>query len=631
MVKLNHIHTTTNNLAPRNNASHFSVWVESAKVVQKVVAIIWWKTNDTLQIASILWINQHDFREKIIEIINFDKDIKKIEIPDNGKTKEVVNSIASENHPLIEVMRLIPGETVTNINFSGIKKLNDNLWQAFTDVLIEKFQEKIKNNFRKNTNVLNEKSRMIRTNYKNLTFSSPAIDAKKVFFEWKNKKDFTLDLIKELERDIEQISIKLGKSKDEVADLITNNVDFSVWESVLKNPADEKEKLKVFYEAEISSREWLWNPDLIVTKFDIENIKRHAQNAIEIEKEVLEKFRWIYFTFNDVKYKTVINDINWNSWINPILLRYVRKYSDAWLINPPELNELVNNYIAELNSRFDFISPSIDLERDLIIASRINEWIHKWTLYVDDLLYTYKWTLSKDSFFEVTKWKSGMNAFIDIKDMWIDNLYEFKLLWKKLIAWELSEDDLLKAWNKVTKKFIDTVNSLKEIYWDKIKISLGWDEIYLFIEWASKDEEKEILENLNKIMNRNHLKSRISHNFNSWSWIKQECFNRLDKLTSLNKRVEEKIESLVIENKMEHILHVPNNISLNIDKWLESFAINNLNDIINSILQKIDTKIFKFITSPLEWDNFDLWVIWETKIEFKWYKNSLMEININKI
>lgn len=631
MVKLNHIHTTTNNLAPRNNASPFSVWMESAKVVQKVIAIIWRKEVDTLKIVSVLSTTKQDFKQKIIEIINFDKDIKKIEIPNNGQSKEILNSIASENHPLIEVMRLIPGDTVTNINFSGIKKLNDNLWQTFTDILIEKFQAKIKKNFKENIKVLNEKSRIIRTNYKNLTFSSPSIDAKKVFFEWKNKEEFTLDLIKELEADIEKIAIKLGKTKNEIDDLIKNNIDFSIWESVLKNPADEKEKLKVFYEAEISSREWLWNPDLVATKFDIENIKIHAQKAKEIENIILRDFREIYFEFNSVKYKAVVNDINWIPGINPILLRYVRKYSDAWLVNPPELNELIKNYINELNSRFDFISPSINLERDLMIASRINQWIHKWTLYIDDLLYTYKWTLSKDSFFEITKWKSGMNAFIDIKDMWIDNLYEFKLLWDKLIAWELWEDDLLKAWNKVTKKFIDTVNSLKETYWNRIQISLWGDEIYLFIEWATKEEEAWILENLNKIMNRNHLKSRISHNFDNWGDTKKDNFAKLDKLTSLNKRVEEKIESLVIENKMEHILHVPNNISLNIENWLENFAIWNLDNIINSILQKIDEEIFEFITSPIEWKSFDLWIIWESRVIFKWWKRSLMEININKI
>ncbi len=589
------------------------------------------KTSDTLKISPILSTNQHEFREKIIEILNSDKNIKKIEIPHDRKTKELINSIVSENYPLIEVMRLVPGETVTNITFSWIKKLNDNLGQNFTDTLLEKLQDNIKNNFKKNTTWLKESSRIIRTNYKNLTFSSPNINVGKSFFEWKNKDEIISNLITELNPDIEKISIKLWKDKSEIETLIRENLDFAIWESILKKWATDKEKLKVFYEAEISSREWIGKSWLDSTKFNLKNIENHSIKARNKEFEIIEKYYDKEFEFNKIRYKAIVKDINWITTINPILLRYVRKYGETWLVNPPELNELTKNYINELNSWFDFISPSINLDKDLIIAKKINSWIKKWSLDIEDLVYTYKWTLSRESFFEITKWRSWMSAFIDIKDMWIDNLGEFKILWDKLLDWKLAEDDLLKAWNKVTKKFIDTVKSLKEIYWDKIQISLGWDEIYLFIEWVSKNEEREILSNLNKVMNKNHLKSRISHNFDDWKWWKKDYFSKLDKLTSINKSVEEKIESLIIEKKMEHLLKVPDNISLNIEKWLENLVLWDLTNIINPILQKIDKKIFDFITSPIEWKIFDLWIIWGTRIIFRWWKNSLMEININKI
>lgn len=593
--------------------------------IQKVSIIHSSENNkDVLKIDKIEW-NINETRRKIIEILMLNKNINKIEISNNHETKEILNNIISKNYPLIEVTRIIPNWYITNITFWWIKKLNDNLGQEFTDLLLNNLQNKFKENFR-NTNLAEWNARIIRSNYKNITFSSQDLD-NNIFWNWRNKEKIINDLIQKLSKDIDDEAIKVWKSRDEIEKLIKENLDFSAWTSKLKEDWDLKEKLKVFYEAEISSKKWIWDNELKDNIFDIKDIYKNAQNAINIEKEIFNKFDDKYFRFSETDYKVVISDIDWNKSINPILLRYVRKYSDDWKIEPKELNDLVKNYISELNSWFDFISPSINLEKDLEIAQRINDWMKKWELSRDDILYTYKWTLSKESFFSKIKWKSWVSSFIDIRDMWIDNLGEFRILRDKINTNSLSEDDLLKAWNKVTKKFINTVSELKSIYWDKIKISLWWDEIYIFVEWVNKNNCYNFLENLNNVMNKNNLKSRITHNFSNT----KESFANLDKLTLINKKIEEKIEKIVTDNKKESILKTPENISLNIEKWIEEKIIYNIDDLTKAITNKIDDKILNFISQPIDWKYINLWNINWFRVEFRWWKNSLMEINITKI
>lgn len=50
--------------------------------------------------------------------------------------KRLLGNILAKNHPLIEVLRLLPGNNVLNVSFAGIKKLNDTYGQAFVDALL---------------------------------------------------------------------------------------------------------------------------------------------------------------------------------------------------------------------------------------------------------------------------------------------------------------------------------------------------------------------------------------------------------------------------------------------------------------------------------------------------------------
>lgn len=589
--------------------------------------IIW----NTLVINKSIKLNKNWFKSNILGILS-DQNIKKIKLLNlDSESKEIINQIISENYPLIEVIRLIPGETVTNITFSWIKKINDTLGQCFTDKILEILQNTIKWNFRKNTANLDWNSRIVRSNYKNLTFSSPEINISEVFFNSQSKNNIINELVQSLNIEIEQISIKNWKNINEIKNIITENLDFSLWESKLETDTSDKDKLRVFYEAEIISRKNLWKKDIISEVFNMRNIKIHAIEASLLEEEIIEKFKEKNFEFNWIEYKAIIKDIDWIYSINPILLRYVRKYADEEKVKPVELNKLTKQYIKELNSWFDFISPSINIEDDIQISQNINESINKWTINSSDLMYTYKWSLSRDAFFQVIKSKIWLNAFVDIKDMWIDNLNDFKRLRDKLIDGKLSEYELLEAGNSITQKFIKTVNDLKNIYEDKVYISLGWDEIYIFIEWISKAEENEILSSLNTVMNNNNLKSRISHNFDDEKINdKIENFDNLDKLTKINKAVEEAIEALTYSTNTHSLLKVPDSISLNIEKWLENLALNKLDDIITSILLKIDDRILEFIRKPIDWKVLHLWEVHWFKIILKWWKNSLMEINIIK-
>lgn len=57
--------------------------------------------------------------------------------------KRILANMLAKNHPLIEVLRLIPGNDVVNVSFAGIKKLNDIYGQSFVDRLLLFSKERI--------------------------------------------------------------------------------------------------------------------------------------------------------------------------------------------------------------------------------------------------------------------------------------------------------------------------------------------------------------------------------------------------------------------------------------------------------------------------------------------------------
>lgn len=61
-----------------------------------------------------------------IQTIHFDPSM-------DSTKKRILANILAKNYPLVEVLRLIPGNTVANVSFAGVKKLNDIYGQNFVD------------------------------------------------------------------------------------------------------------------------------------------------------------------------------------------------------------------------------------------------------------------------------------------------------------------------------------------------------------------------------------------------------------------------------------------------------------------------------------------------------------------
>lgn len=133
---------------------------------------------------------------------------------ETGK-KRILANILAKNHPLIEVLRLIPGNDVINISFSGIKKLNDTYGQGFVDALLLSGKNKILESMEKTSQTWGksgEHVRLVRDDYKNLTLSAPpGSDTISLLFQGSSdKKVFLKNVLENMSGDIESLAREKG-------------------------------------------------------------------------------------------------------------------------------------------------------------------------------------------------------------------------------------------------------------------------------------------------------------------------------------------------------------------------------------------------------------------------------------
>lgn len=84
---------------------------------------------------------EQEMRKSIIDMIVQHK-LEGIDfVPElSHEAKRVLSNMLDQNHPLLEIVRLVPGHELVNINFKGIKALNDAYGQAFMDDLLNTFK-----------------------------------------------------------------------------------------------------------------------------------------------------------------------------------------------------------------------------------------------------------------------------------------------------------------------------------------------------------------------------------------------------------------------------------------------------------------------------------------------------------
>lgn len=383
--------------------------------------------------------------EKIdeFESINWTK-VKKIDISEFNNIehkylKEKIYTIVWNNFPLLEVSRLTEWSKVVDITFLWIKTLNDNISKEFVDLFNNSLKSYLHKNFYKNS-WINPHWRIVRDNYKHMTFSMNSSNdiSNTIFWNIKNKTKLLEFIFDNLDKNKLNLALREAKVKDleSVKNILLNEFDFWIWTTIVKksnnwNEISLSDKLESFYKAEISSRNKvdlsnLWDN----LEFNFENIISFAKEALNQEKDIINKYNWKKFIFNSTEFDVIVN---WK--INSILLRYVRKWEDIW---DKDLKLLVGNYINSLNDWFDFIAPFVE-KTQLEDIWKIETQIERWIIDIDLLKNTYKNTLSVNALKLESKWKEWLRVFIDIVDMWIMNLNDFRKLASRIVSWDLKK------------------------------------------------------------------------------------------------------------------------------------------------------------------------------------------------
>lgn len=520
--------------------------------------------------SALLWKTDEELNNYFLSLLKNNPSVKVIDISDvqDNILKYKLNHIIWLNYPLLNISRLNPWQNVVDITFLWVKDLNDLVSKEFVDLFNWKFKSAVELSF--HSHVKEPKHwRLVRSNYKHVTFSLPheKDPLNILFWDIKSKQEFLLKIFNsisdlEFESSMKNSSKKL--SKEEIKSILFDKFDFGVW--ITRVPWEKwenihmKQKLESFYKAEISSRVMTQSDNIKFIKYDFETTKNYSLDVFKYEKEVVEKYLGKFFIHDWVEYDIISKLPNWEKVINPYLLRYVRKWKDIW---NAELNLLVNNYIDSINNAFDFISPVIkfDWHDSFTETSRIWESIKNWNLSLSVFQKNYKGTYTYKALEKISDWKEWMRVFVDIVDMGIMNLEDFRWLAKKVVNWDITWnniEELLDAGLSVTKKFQYFIKEIEKIPWSKV--SLGWDEVFIFFEWRTKSETDSILSSITEWLNNQSIRWRVAYSFESDN---NKVFDNLDGLTKVNKILEKKIEELIVWWNM--FSKIPNNITLDID------------------------------------------------------------------
>jgi len=491
--------------------------------------------------------SQDELENYIINLISENKWIKEIDLSEliqNWIIHWHIHGIIWNNFPMIEISRLIPNQQLVNVSFLWIKQLNDLLWKTFVDLFIMKLKEILISNTKINSKV-EWTTRVVRSNYKHLTFSiNKDLDINQKIFWWTSSIETLINEVFASMKDLDMLYYFPDNFKDffdikDIKNVVFQLFNIWVWSRVVGKWWD-KEKLKSFYMWEISSRNNInqskfWDN----SNYNFSSIIEHSANAIKLENEIVNKLNWKKFDYNWTLFDIVVN---WK--ISDILIKYIRKWEIISLNDHTDI--LVRRYINYLTIWFDFISPILSGD-ELENIENINKQISTWIINTELFQKNYKKTLTQKWLNKDSEWEDWLSIFIDIVEMWIMNLKDFRILAWKVNSWEIDEnnsEELLKAWNSVTQKLQLLVNQISDNY-PASKISLWWDEICIFIPGKTKNETQKIINNIYEYIVKNALKWRIISSIEPY---KQEIFDELDSFTKVSKIFEWMIEKSIQKN-----------------------------------------------------------------------------------
>jgi len=531
-------------------------------------------------------ISREVFEQKVLKlIISYKKEwkeIKKIDLSKlieedkNNKNKDTIrnlNLILAENFPILSIWRLTTWHKIVNIRFGWIKKINDNISKEFADLILKKAKDTIYENFSTQNKDFSDKNkwRWAWWNYRDMFFSLPKdFDIFDMFsFNWEkttNIEDFIALILDDLEKNPElEWILEKSKIKDinTIRDLCKQYFYIWMWVSKLKK-ANIEDKMLAFYEANISSGKRIISYNEKDYNYTFKETKKKAEKILKNRDLILEKYRNEKFIYKWNSFNII------ESWqINYILLELVRKNEEFIIDNEiQEKNNEIEDFIDTLkdyvdlsNDWFFFLTSTLldhknnnDWSKIKDRYGEINYFVQSWIVNVDFFIKNYKQVETKTYLNKYMEWKKWVGIFVDIVWNQRENLKQIikavELIQKKEITNE-NNLELIDVCTPVTKRFIEVVKDFKIKYPESV-VNLWWDEIFIFIPWKTKEEEKEILKDLFSSLEKQELQSRIV--------IKEApiVFDSLDSYSTLNKQIAE----IFVGKQINTVLSIDKDINL---------------------------------------------------------------------
>lgn len=655
----------TKNSPEQNNQNPKSPEVQNDLVAQArgafsdIITNILWKITDKItQNKKILF--------QIEDKSSLYKDIqkaKKIDINNlTWNDKSVFNEIITNNFPLIQILRIKSNDNIINISFFWVKQINDELWQSFCDDIVWEFKSQVRQNIFHKQKSNSFLSRVVKSDYKNICFTFSHTDTYKYLFDKiENKEDFINIILKNLSWKLKakaksivyetieksnkmysskQIDNLILEKQKEITNYVLKTFNFWIWLSNVWEIWSDIDKLDTLRQAEIASRQNINSTNITINEYSHENIIKWLTKAKEKLDYIINNFENEVFIFEDTKYR-IVNTIWWKKQLTSEFLRYARKFPDK--IKPQELAKVVDEYYKELTNSLDFTSPvrSDDYENEFQKAKLINSQVRDGLVDKEFVKQNHKWWLAKEAFFSEVENKKWVWIFIDIKDMWIDNIYDYQLrmleilsLNKALNNWEIALENyitkckkiLLESWKSVTNKISELQQRITKSYPNAI-ISFWWDEVFIFLPWSEKANTSKIVWNITKILNITSQKARILYKNMDEKKSKKWLFDNLEKFSKINKEFEKEIEKSILNNNLS-LDNLPNATETNFTNTIQQIIRPDFDfkKFINLFVEKV---------SNLDISNFskkhDVWMIYEwIKLKIIKKSNETLELQFYK-
>lgn len=471
--------------------------------------------------------------------------VKRLAISDLKSLEErrFVAAVVSRNFPLLEVGRLIPGHSIANVSFSGVKKLNDRYGQAFTDHVVDAAKRLLMRDFVRASGRDAANWRVIRDDYKNFTVSLPDwSDPVKTLFGNTAKVSHFVDQVLSLcEKDVAALSKARGIPERKIAAMVRRDFGISLGVSRVPEDGSDRSKLSAFREAELASKPLRSSGKIAASEFGSARTLELARAALAIESSIIRNWEGKRFVMGGVEYPTIVR-FRSEPRISPELLRTVRKNGEAeGAVSPAELQAQVREYLTALNSGFDFISP-VRADTDFATAAALDAALRSGIVPKEAFLTTFKGADTKRSFYAKTEGREGVRIFADVKDMGLMNFASFRRAAEEVVRSEDGNNpSVLMAGFDVTRAFADTVTEIRQRL-PESEIALGGDEILVFLPAASGISQERASAIVVESISSHGLACRVAHASGKGG---KESFASLDRSTAVHKAAEEEFSKAI--------------------------------------------------------------------------------------